>query len=369
MHILIASDKFKGSLTAQEVCSLIASEIHATKPGASCTQLPLADGGDGSLAIIEGYMETERITIPTVDPIGRQIEASYLIAEQTAYVELAEASGLVRLAEAERNPLHTDTVGTGILIQDALARGITDVVLFAGGSSTNEAGLGIATALGYQLWDQNGRQVDPKGNFLPHIHRIAPPKDPLRLSLTVLCDVTNPMFGPNGAAHIYAAQKGASPAEIEYLDAGLAHLATVIRRDMQRDVRQIPGGGAAGAIGAGLAGTLGATIKPGFQTLSELVQLEVKLKAADMVISGEGKIDASTLQGKVVGGVAALCQKHHKPLYVFAGVNQLTDSDPTAHQVKRVFALMDIAQDQAEAMTYAASLLSKQAKMFAQTYI
>lgn len=359
MNILIACDKFKGSLSARKVCAAIAHGLQQRDPQVTMRLLPMADGGDGSLDILADYQETIRMTVSTIDPLGRPLEAYYLLAGTTAYVELAEASGLVRLAENERNPLYTDTRGTGILIEDAIKQGAEEVVLLAGGSSTNDLALGIAQALGYRFLAENGEILKPIGRNLGVIHQIERPQSFALPRMTVLSDVTNPLYGPNGAAYVYGPQKGASPKEVALLDQGLRHMAALIQTQLGVHVHTLEGGGCAGGIGAGMVGLLGAQLKPGFQTLSEWVDLRASVQWADWVISGEGKLDTSSLQGKVVGGVAELCKGYGKRMMVCAGINQLDPTVLVNTPIEAVFDIASIAKDLEDAMARPAYYLAQ----------
>ena len=201
--ILIAPDKFKGSLSAFEVCHILKNEIVSVLPHAQVESCPLADGGDGSLAILSSYLDLEKQDCVTVDPIGRPIHTQYYTSNKVAYIELASASGLVLLGEVERNPMHTSTYGTGLQIKDAIDKGMEHIFLFLGGSATNDGGVGIAQALGYTFYDQGGYELSSIGSSLAAIDKIMAPKDVKFNRITLCCDVSNPPYGPNGAAHVF----------------------------------------------------------------------------------------------------------------------------------------------------------------------
>ena len=350
MQILIACDKFKGSLSAMEVCEAIARGIKKCKLEVHCNLHPIADGGDGSLAIISNYLNCQKITVDTTDPLGRKIKASYLISEKDAYIELAAASGIVLLSDSERNPLLTNTAGTGILIKDALSRGIRNFYLLAGGSATNDAAIGIAHALGFQFYDKDKKELQPIGDSLQYIHSISRPTNIIEFDLTVFSDVNNPLYGPQGAAYIYAQQKGASELDIVQLNQGLINFSNVLKKQFGIDVSQIAGGGCAGGIGAGLVGLLDAKLENGFTSLSTLTYLEAKIKQADLVISGEGKLDSQTFHGKVVAGISALCKTHDKPLITFAGSNQLRPNELAQLKISMAYSIISKANDLPDAM-------------------
>lgn len=328
MKILIAPDKFKGSLTAAAVCQAIMNGIHRFDPAIECILHPLADGGEGSLEMLRMVTASKTITRVVLDPLFRPVEASYLRDDQVAYIELAAASGLELLKPEERNCLYTTTYGTGELILDAIQNGATRLFLFVGGSATNEAGLGMAAALGYRFLDQNGVLLSPIGNNLGLVDRIDPTAlkcDPGDLEITVACDVRNTLFGKEGAAYVYAPQKGADGNAVALLDHGLMNISRVIQKDLGMDVSRIEGGGAAGGIGAGGVAFLGASIRPGIDTIMQITGFEDKLQGVDLVITGEGKVDEQTVRGKVVKGVAEQCRQKNVPVGVICGRMELEE--------------------------------------------
>jgi glycerate kinase len=352
MKILIAPDKFKGSLSARAVGEAISRGLQRANSQADCNVHPLADGGDGSLMILRDHLNLQPITVDAVDPLGRPIAATYYHNEQSAYIELASAAGLVLLTETEQNPLKASTYGVGLIIQDAITRGCLKINLFLGGSATNDLGLGIAHALGYTFFDAAGQAVFPTGGTLADIHSIGRGEKAIDTSIkfNLLCDVTNPLYGPNGAAHVFAAQKGASAADIQLLERGLQSSSALIEEQYSQPISDLPGGGAAGGVAAGLVGLFGATIVPGFAAISTLTNLEAQVAAADVVITGEGKLDGQSLQGKVVGGVAELCKKHGKPLHLFVGDSDLDDNDINRLSAVSVSTVRSQATDLADAM-------------------
>lgn len=359
MRVLLCPDKFKGSLTAREVCDALAVGVRRASPGMDIVAHPMADGGDGSLEVLATHLDLSERRVATTDPLGRPIVATYRTNADTAFVELASASGLVLLTSEERNPARTSSYGTGVLIADAIARGFREVVLFLGGSATSDAGTGIVAALGGRFLDAAGQALAPYGKTLPDVLRIdlrdlTLPSD---FKLTLLCDVTNPFSGPNGAAHVYAPQKGASEPQVAALDAGLAHLAGVLEATTGRDVQELSGAGAAGGIGGGLAAMLGAELKPGFETLAELTGLAAEVAVADLVITGEGCLDGQSLEGKVVGGVAALCREVGKPLAVVAGASELSTPETEALGVTAVYTIVERAAGEQDAMAGASAYL------------
>lgn len=366
MKILLCPDKFKGSLSGQEVCEAITKGLQKTHPTATIISHPMADGGDGSIEILSSHISLQKHSIEIADPLIRKITSSYYTSSDAAFIELASASGLVLLEESERNPLHTSTLGTGEMVLDAITKGYQKIYLFLGGSATNDGGIGIATALGFQFLDRSNKQLSPIGASLPFIHKIDNEEhfDFRKLDITLLCDVQNPLCGFNGAAHIYAPQKGASPEQVLFLDNGLKHYAELLKHYTGKDLSEEPGIGAAGGIGAGLVALCGAQMAKGFELIAQLTDLEKKIAAADWVISGEGKLDEQSLQGKVVDGIAQLCQQHQKPLTLFVGKNDLSEKALLALNIKHVFSIMDNAKDTKDAMSNGKKYLTALAKDF-----
>lgn len=329
MRILVAPDKFRGSLEAYEVCLAIEEGIHLAYPDAHVVSVPLADGGEGTTKILTEQSQGKYLSVNVRDPLGRLVEASYGISGdgKTAYIEMASASGLSLLSADEYNPLWTSTFGTGELINAALESGVEKIILGIGGSATTEGGIGMAAALGYRFLDENDKVLDPVGNNLSKINRIdhAYVSDRIRsVSIIVACDVTNPLFGPNGAAFIYGPQKGADTKMVEELDFGLRNLAEVADKTFGINISDYPGAGAAGGLGAGCMWFLNATLKEGVGIIMEQIQIAEQIGQSDLVITGEGKVDEQTLSGKVVKGLADLCQKNNVPLAVVCGTLMIT---------------------------------------------
>ncbi|WP_373515899.1 glycerate kinase, partial [Persicitalea sp.] len=314
MKILLAPDKFRGSLEADEVCAAMASGILLAFPEAKVVSIPLADGGEGfakSLTLNSGGSYVSGVV---QDPLGRPITVSYGLSadRSTAFIEMASASGLGLLSETERDPTKTTSYGTGQLIANALDQGVENIILGIGGSATNDGGLGIASALGYHFFDKNKNLLIPDGGHLSALHSIDSGKVHSKLhttKITVACDVTNPLHGESGAAYIYGPQKGASPEQVVFLDNGLRHLAKIATETFGKDVSQSPGAGAAGGVGAGALWFLNATLESGAAIVFQQTKLENHVRNADLVITGEGKMDQQTLSGKLVLGVANMCAR------------------------------------------------------------
>ena len=322
MKILIAPDKFKGSLTATEVANNIKSGILKQSPHHGIRIQSMADGGDGSIDLLNEVWSLETHTVLVNDPLFRPVAANYYTNNNIAFIEMSKTSGLALLKKSEQNPLKTTSLGTGELILDAYIKGYKQIKLFIGGSATNDAGIGIASALGYSFFDKNGTKLSPIGENLIHIKSIK--KSDLSekikaLDIQVICDVNNPFFGHQGAAYVYARQKGADDAMIELLDEGLQNVHQIFLKHHLSDVQKIAGAGAAGGIGGGMIALFNAKQIAGIQLFIDLFDLQQQVKEADLIITGEGRLDSQSFDGKVVGGVYQLCKKHQKPMMVICG--------------------------------------------------
>jgi glycerate kinase len=354
LSFLIAPDKFKGSLQASKVAKAIADGIRDRHPKASIFCQPMADGGDGSLDLLSELWDLREYQLEVNDPLFRQTRASYYASQDKAYIEMAQASGLTLLQAEERDCLKTTSLGTGELIRDAVERGFGQINLFIGGSATNDAAMGIASALGYRFTDANGQVLSPIGENLGQVARIEASELSLRIrkvKIRIVCDVNNPFHGKNGAAHVYAAQKGADEVAIKHLDAGLRHLDGIFEKSGYGSIQSLPGSGAAGGVGGGMAALLGAKLISGIGLFIDLFDLEEKVKQADVVITGEGRLDSQSFQGKVVGGMLKLCKKHEKPLIIVCGQQQLEGIDYDRDTISQVVSLVDYAPSVEEAMS------------------
>ncbi|SIT73853.1 glycerate kinase family protein [Edaphobacillus lindanitolerans] len=324
MNIIIAMDSFKGSVTSMEAGEAVASGIRTAVPGARHTIIPLADGGEGTAdALVRatgGHLIRTRVT----GPLGEPVDATYgLLGDgETAAIEIAETCGLTLVPESERNPNNTTTYGVGELILDAIDRGAQSFIIGLGGSATNDAGVGMLQALGYRFLDETGEEVPRGGKALGAIRSIdtAAVHPSLRgVLIQVACDVNNPLYGEQGAAHIYGPQKGADQETVKELDDGLRNFARVVREHFGIDVQAIQGAGAAGGLGAAFAGLLGGELRSGIDLMLEAVDLNEHLKGADLVITGEGKLDAQSSMGKTAMGVAGLAKELGVPCVALAG--------------------------------------------------
>jgi glycerate kinase len=356
-RVLIAPDKFKGSLTALAAAEAIARGIAAACPRAELVARPIADGGEGTAEAMGAALGGRWIELTVSDPLGRPIAARYAWLEnEVAVIDMSEASGLGRLSIAERDPLHASTFGTGQLIADAIRRGARKILVGLGGSATNDGGSGMAEALGYEFLDLHGRRLQAVPANLANLARIQAPDAPIHATIIGLCDVQNPLTGERGASRTYGPQKGADPRMVQRLDGDLADLADIVARDLRCDFRATPGAGAAGGLGFGLLSFCGATLRSGFETLAETLQLEKEIAASDIIITGEGRIDAQTLEGKGPAGVAALARKHGKPVFAFAGA--VADDPRIATVFDRVFAITPPGMPLDEAFREAPRLLA-----------
>ncbi|WP_163710693.1 glycerate kinase [Mangrovibacterium lignilyticum] len=323
MKVLIAPDSFKDCLDAASVSRHLAEGIHRVLPDAEINSIPVADGGEGFVQTMLSALGGERVDLQVFDPLRRPVLAFYgILPDGTAVIEMAAASGIELLRREERNPLLTTTYGTGQLMADAMKKGCSKIIIGIGGSATNDGGMGMARALGFRFPDKNGDKVSWGGGSLHLITQIdSSDVNPLlaKTEILVACDVNNPLTGPLGASAVYGPQKGATPEVVEELDKNLAHFAAVIQRDLNIDVLTLPGSGAAGGLGAGLVAFAGGRLQAGFDIVKEQTKLETAVMAADIVLTGEGKMDGQTKQGKTPWGVAQLAKKHGKPLIAFAG--------------------------------------------------
>ncbi len=331
MKILIAPDKFKGSLTASEVCNAIEQGLLQFDAALAIKKVPLADGGEGSLDILGECLELQSVSLKVKDPLGRSITTAYKLSGSTAYIELAAASGLHLLKEHERDCLLTSSFGTGQMILDAYNHGVNQIYLFVGGSATNDAGIGILNALGInavgpdRLLEPIGSNLTKLTGFDETLRRIPAGE----LSFTVVCDVKNFLYGPHGAAFVYGPQKGADSQAVEHLDLGLRNFAQVVLTNQGLRVDNFEGAGAAGGVAAGIKAFFPINVQSGIEAIIEMVGLAESVSWADLVITGEGKFDHQTLEGKVAMGVHNLCDRFQKRMAVICGT---VDLDP--HQLE-----------------------------------
>lgn len=361
MRVLIAPDKFKGCLTAAEVAAAVASGLHEGHPGLDVVQVPVADGGDGTVAaaLSAGFKLVE---VDTVGPTGQPIRTGYAVAEHRAVVELADVVGLARLPEQRLDALGASTLGLGVVIEHALERGATEVVLGLGGSASTDGGAGMVQALGASLTDAAGREIGPGGAALSHVSGLdltglQPKLDGVRF--VVACDVDNPLLGPHGAAAVFGPQKGAGQPEVEQLEAALTQWAGVVAHTIDTDLSDQPGAGAAGGTGFAALALLDAELRPGIELVLELVGFDRLLDGADLVVTGEGSLDEQSLSGKAPVGVAQAARRAHPPVPVIAVAGRSTLSQQRLQEagIARAYPLHDLEPDLASSMAHAASLL------------
>ncbi|GAB6117973.1 glycerate kinase [Thermoanaerobacter brockii subsp. lactiethylicus] len=366
MKILIAPDKFKESLSALKVADSIEKGILKVFPKAVIEKVPMADGGEGTVESLVNATGGKIIKTNVKDPLFRDIESFYGILGdgETAVIEMAAASGLYLLKDYERNPMITTTYGTGQLIKDALDKGCRNFIIAVGGSATNDGGAGMATALGVKFYDKDGREIGLGGGALSKIYSIDTSNLDYRLKecrFIVACDVANPLIGENGASRVYGPQKGATKEMVKVLDKNLEHYGKLLEKYFNKRIIDVPGSGAAGGLGAGLMAFLNAQLKSGIEIIIEALKLEEKIKEADIVISGEGKVDFQTAFGKTISGIAKLCKKHNKPLIVIAGT--VEDIEKLYEiGVSSVFSIMEKPMSLEDAIKNAPTLLEKSAE-------
>jgi len=324
MKIVIAPDSFKGNLTALEVANAIKEGIKRVLPEAEIDEVPMADGGEGTVQALVDATGGQIITEEVCDPLGNQIQADFGILGdgKTAVIEMAAASGLPLVPDDKHNPMLTTTYGTGELIRAAFGRGCRKLIVGIGGSATVDGGAGMAQALGARLLDKDGNEVPRCGGGLEHLDRIDVSQLDSRIAeatTVVACDVDNPLVGPRGGPEVYGPQKGATPKMVRKLDKYLDRYADIIKRDLGADVKEEPGAGAAGGLGAGLMAFLNAELKSGIDIVIDASGLERHLKDADLVITGEGMIDSQTIYGKTPIGVARAAKKFGLPVIGIGG--------------------------------------------------
>ncbi len=323
MKILIAPDSFKGSNSSMKVAEAIEKGIYRVFSDAVIEKVPIGDGGEGTVDALVAANEGDLIHLSAAGPLGDPVEANYgIIDENTAVLEMASASGLDLVPADKRDVRRASTFGTGELIRHALDQGVREIIIGIGGSATNDGGTGMAAALGYRFLDDTGDELSPGGGELSRLAKIDTSKADPRLKETtfrVACDVSNPLTGERGASAVYGPQKGAGPEDVKFLDAALGRLADTVKRQLGIDAQEKPGAGAAGGLGYGLTVFCGASLETGIDIVLDAVNFEERIEDADLVITGEGKIDGQTAYGKVPIGVARRAKAHGVPVLVIAG--------------------------------------------------
>ncbi|KHJ49954.1 glycerate kinase [Vreelandella venusta] len=374
MNVLLCPDSFKDALSAEQAAQAMADGITRAAPSAITHLCPLADGGEGSLDALMAATQAECRTLTVQDALGRPRQArwGWLGEQRTAFIELAEASGLQHLNSDERNALHTSTHGVGELFLAALDAGATQALLLLGGSATNDAGAGMLQALGAMLLDQHGQPLPPGGAALQQLATLdLSTLDPRLASLdvTAAVDVDNPLLGERGASAVFGPQKGASPDDVAILDHALGHFATLAAESLGRDDRDMPGAGAAGGMGFAASSFLNARLSPGIDMIMQQAQVSSLLAKADLVITGEGRLDGQSLSGKTPIGVARAAQRLGKPVIVLAG--SLGDGWQAClnEGVTAAFALADGPMGLEDALPRTAELLSDRCDSIARLWL
>lgn len=364
LHILVAADKFKGSLTAREVCESVANGVHSVHKDAKVTQLPMADGGEGSLEVLTDVLGMTQKEVKVRDPLFRAISAKYGMQGASAYIEMARSSGLQLLQQEERSARSTSTLGVGDLMKDALKQGAKQIYLFVGGSATNDGGTGMLQGLGYQLLDHTGNEVQATGENLSKIAQIITPPQLPPFELVIVTDVQNKLLGPEGASFHYGQQKGATDHDLQMLEVGLAHFSKLVSELAGFDVSAVPGSGAAGGIAVAGLGILGGEINKGIDTFLKITDFHTHVKQSDLVITGEGKLDSQTLQGKVVDGVARAAEAEGKRVVVVCGVSEVQLDQLKALGISTILPLKTPDISTAHCMQYAGSLIEQRVKSY-----
>ncbi len=329
--IVIACDSFKGSLSSEDVGVAVAEGIHRACPSVETRIVAVADGGEGTVQALVSGLEGTYVSCRVRGPLEDTVDASYGMSGDghMAIIEMAQASGLTLIPEQQRNPLYTSTYGVGQMIKDALDRGCTAILMGIGGSATNDGGMGLLNALGVRFLDARGTELNPCGEALGEIHTIdlrGMDRRARDAEFLIACDVDNPLFGPDGAAYVFAPQKGADEAAVKRLDDGLRNYASVIQQTVGRDVSSMPGAGAAGGLGACFAAFFNATLKPGIELMLDAIHFDDIIAGADMIITGEGRLDRQTIHGKTPYGVLQRGLRRHIPVVAIGGAVSAYDS-------------------------------------------
>ncbi|MGT2829143.1 glycerate kinase [Streptococcus hillyeri] len=330
--IVIASDSFKGSASSKEIGTYIADGIHSLYPDYDTTIFSIADGGEGTVDAILEVNKGHKVTIEVQGPLGNPVEASYGIIDdgKTAVMEMAAASGITLVLTSELDVLKASTYGTGQMIKEAIEKHVERIYIGIGGSATNDGGMGMASALGAKFFDEDGLSLEAKGENLSRIVNLDISELETLVDgveVIILSDVTNPLCGPNGATAVYGPQKGATPSLIPVLDDGLANFAQVIEKYLKKDVKDLPGAGAAGGLGAGLMAFLNGKTERGIDKILELIHIEEDIATSDLVITGEGRMDGQSINGKAPLGIATIAKRYQVPAVAIVGScsNDLTE--------------------------------------------
>ncbi len=372
MKIIIAPDKFKNSLTSIEFCKTVREILKVALPKAETLELPLADGGDGTMEVLRHYMKAEMVKLEVNGPFFTPVVATYLYAKntKTAFIEMAEASGLKLLEAEQLDCKNATTLGTGELIQHAINIGATKIVLGIGGSATNDCGIGMATALGYRFLDDKHAEVKPIGANLSKIKHVDAAKVNAKLKtirFKIACDVENPLYGKHGAAHVYAQQKGATTTEIELLDEGLRAFSKVINAFFNVESQMLRGAGASGGMGLAAKVFLNGALLPGIDLVKAMGNFDKHIKGADWIITGEGKLDKQTLSGKTIEGVLTSAKKAKVKVAAFCGSIDLNEASRVHLGLDYSDAILNYTDNIDDAMENSTHYLEKITNNFIKT--
>jgi len=353
MKIVIAIDSFKGCASSYELSTAIKEGILKVYKKAEILICPIADGGEGTVETLSTLEGANNVIASCSNPLGKEIKSKYIILkDKTAVIEMSSASGLELIKDEDRDPNIASTYGTGELIKDAISKGVRKFIIGLGGSATNDAGLGMLRALGFQFFDHLDQEIflTRDMNRIIHIDNTEVIKELNTCEFLVACDVNNPLFGKNGASYIYGAQKGATPVDIVQLDSKLEHFAQVAEKNDYGSFSQEKGAGAAGGMGFAFLSFLNASLQPGIQLVLEQVGLKEKLKNANFLITGEGKIDKQSSMGKVIDGIGSLCKQENIPCIALTGNSKESNEDVHIKGVSCVFSILNSPMSLEEAM-------------------
>ena len=369
--VLIASDKFKGTLTAAEVAAAVATGLRRVRPEVGVDSVPVADGGDGTLAaaVASGF---ELVSVEAAGPTGEPVATGYARQDDTAVVEMADVSGLVRLPGDVLAPMTATSRGVGELVASAVSAGCHRLVLGIGGSASTDGGAGMLAGLGARLLDGDGEPVGDGGAELARLASIDLSDVRVLMAgihVVVACDVDNPLTGPTGAAAVYGPQKGAGPDQVRELDDALGHFADIVATATGRDLRDQAGAGAAGGVGFAALAALDAELRPGIDLVLDLVGFQQRLPGADLVVTGEGALDEQTLSGKAPAGVAAAARAAGVPVVAVCGQNTLTDQQLAAAGIAAVYTLTDVEPDVERCLADPAPLLERLGERIAADHL
>ncbi|WPX08299.1 glycerate kinase [Anaerocellum danielii] len=365
MKYLVAPDKYKGSFDAFVASEIIKEAIVEVDKSAEVFQLPLADGGEGTLTALCKIFGAKIEEVEVNDPLFRKIKSRIGFFEDKAIIEMAECSGLLLLKDEERNPLYTTTYGVGELIKYAISKKVKEIIIGIGGSATNDAGVGMLNSLGMKFLDENGEELKPIGENLVKIKKIDDSeflKDALKVKFTVLCDVTNPLYGENGAAYVFAPQKGADENAVKLLDMGLRNFANVAKEYLGKDLSLSSGAGAAGGLGFALLAFLNAQYVSGIDYILSASNAEEHVKWADIIITGEGRFDRQSLSGKSTIGIARLGVKLGKMVIVISGSIDCPFEEYSKEGITSIFSIVDMASSLDRCLKEAPRLLKETTK-------